>query len=318
MSIRQKILIGLIGVLLLVLIILPFIAGDAEIDELNDKSRSQLEGQFIQLSDGFVHYELKGPSDARVVVLVHGNAAPYFSWDYNVPALLQAGFRVLRYDIYGHGFSDRPKMKKYNWDFYDRQLVELMDALKIKQPVDVVGTSQGGCIAVYFTAHHPEKIRKLALFAPLFDYIPGESMIKLVRLPGIGEYLMRVLGDRMSLKNPENVFRNTDRLAEFREKYKETMRFKGLKRAKLANLRADEFQDYADLNTALYKKVGQQGRSILLVWGTADKLIPEKSIKRLREVIPGIEYHEIDGVGHIAHYERSEEVNRILVKFLKR
>ena len=313
----KKVLIGFVSILLLAIIILPFIVSDAEVDELNNNTRSQLAGQFIQLSDGVVHYELTGNPDSQVVVLIHGNAAPYFSWDYNVPALIQAGFRILRYDIYGHGFSDSPIMKKYNWDFYDRQLVELIDELKIKHPVDIVGTSQGGAIAVYFTAHHPEKVRKLALFAPLFDLIPDEGMLKLVRLPGIGEYLFKIMGDKMSLKNPENVFANTNRLEKFRGKYKKTMRFKGLKRAKLANLRADEFKDYAAINTKLYKEVGQQDRPTLLIWGTADKLIIKESIERLREVIPSIEYHEIKGAGHVAHYERSEEVNPILVDFLK-
>ena len=313
----KKVLIGFFSILLLAIIILPFIAGDAEIDDLNDNTRSQLAGQFIQLSDGFVHYELTGNPDSQVVVLVHGNVAPYFSWDYNMSALIQAGFRVLRYDIYGHGFSDRPMMKKYKWDFYDRQLVELIDSLKMEQPIDIVGTSQGGAIAVYFTAHHPEKVRKLALLAPLYDLVPNEGMLKFITLPGIGEYLFKVMGDKMSLKNPENVFANTDRLEEFREKYKKTMRFKGLKRAKLANLRADEFKDYATINKKLYKEVGQQDRMTLLIWGTADKLIIKESIERLREVIPSIEYHEIKGAGHVAHYERSEEVNPILVEFLK-
>ncbi len=56
-----------------------FLEGDAESDELNDKTRSELDGQFIELSESVVHYELKGPADAQTVVLIHGNAAPYFS-----------------------------------------------------------------------------------------------------------------------------------------------------------------------------------------------------------------------------------------------
>jgi uncharacterized alpha/beta hydrolase family protein len=51
----KKVFVGIVSVLVLVLIILPFIIGDVEVDELNDETRSRLEGQFIQLSDGFVH-----------------------------------------------------------------------------------------------------------------------------------------------------------------------------------------------------------------------------------------------------------------------
>ena len=69
--------------------------------------------------------------------------------------------------------------------------------------------------------------------------------------------------------------------------------------------------------TDAFKEIGTQKRQVLLLWGTADKLIPEDSIDRMREVIPGIEYHKIEGAGHIVHYEHSEKVNPILIEFLK-
>lgn len=255
----KKVFVGIVSVLVLVLIILAFIIGDVEVDELNDKTRSQLEGQFIQLSDGSAHYELKGPLDSRVVVLVHGNAAPYFTWDYNVPALVEAGFRVLRYDIYGHGFSDRPKLKKYNRNLYDRQIVELLKALKINKPVHIIGTSQGGSIATYFTAIHPEKVKKLALLSPLFDSFEGEGMVRLLITPGIGEYFMKVFGDK-SATDPSKVFASTNKVPELTEKLKQQIRFKGKKRAILANMRGDALEN----NTDYYEKVRDQNRPILL------------------------------------------------------
>ena len=308
----KKVFVGIVSVLVLVLIILPFIIGDVEVDELNDETRSQLEGQFIQLSDGFVHYELKGPPDSLVVVLVHGNAAPYFTWDYNVPALVEAGFRVLRYDIYGHGFSDRPKLKKYNRNLYDRQIVELLKALKVNKPVHIIGTSQGGSIATYFTAIHPEKVKKLALLSPLFDSFEGEGMVRLLITPGIGEYFMKVFGDK-SATDPSKVLASTNKIPELTEKLKQQIRFKGKKRAILANMRGDALEN----NTDYYEKVRDQNRPILLTWGDKDKSISGESMKRLRELIPSIEYHELTDVGHLAHYECPEEINPILIEFLK-
>ena len=309
----KKVFVGIVSVLVLVLIISPFMIGDLEVDELNDKTRSQLEGQFIQLSDGFVHYELKGPKDAQVVVLIHGNAAPYFSWDYNVPALVEAGFRVLRYDIYGHGFSDRPKLKKYNRNLYDRQIVELLKALKVNKTVHIIGTSQGGSIATYFTAIHPEKVKKLALLSPLFDSFKGEGMVvRLLITPGIGEYFMKVFGDK-SATDPSKVLASTNKIPELTEKLKQQIRFKGKKRAILANMRGDALENSTDY----YEKVRDQNRPILLTWGDKDKSISGESMKRLRELIPSIEYHELTDVGHLAHYERPEEINPILIEFLK-
>jgi pimeloyl-ACP methyl ester carboxylesterase len=290
-----------------------FLGNDAETDELNDATRSELGGTFIGLSEGSVHYELAGPKGAQTVVLIHGNAAPCFTWDHNVPALLEAGFDVLSYDIYGHGYSDRPELKEYNRSLYHEQLLQLLDSLGLQEPIDIVGTSQGGAIATHFTASHPERVRKLALLAPLYDTFAGARSSKIVALPRIGEYVFRAFGDKVNLQNLDKVFASGENVPEFAEKYKRAMRFKGLKRAKLANLRGDSLEN----NEHFYKEVEQQERPVLLIWGTSDKLISESSIKRLRRAMPSVQYHEIRGAGHIVHYERPEDVNPMLVGFLK-
>ena len=310
----KKILIGILIAILLIIAI-PLIIGianNAEIYELNEETRAGLYGEFVELLDGWVHYELKGPKGAQTVVLIHGNSSPYFSFDNNVDALLNAGFRVLRYDIYGHGFSDRPETD-FDYLLYDRQILKLLDALKIKKPVDVVGTSQGGAIAAYFTAHHPEKVRKLVLLAPLMDEYTGIKT-NIVTFPVIGDYFKIALFDKIFLKSCANVFSSTEKLNGFKEKYKLQMQFKGWKRAKLSNIRSMALEEI--INS--YKMVGKQERSVLLIWGKDDRLIPEVSTNRMRSVIPGIEYHEIDRAGHVAHYERPEKMNPLLLDFLLR
>ena len=62
----------------------------------------------MRLSDGFTHYELGGPPTGHLVVLAAGFSVPYYIWDPTFSALTEAGVRVLRYDYYGRGFSDRP------------------------------------------------------------------------------------------------------------------------------------------------------------------------------------------------------------------
>ena len=65
---------------------------------------------FIDLSVGKTHYELVGPETGRTVVLLHGGTIPMWTWDRQVPALVEAGFRVLRYDMCGRGYSDSPEL----------------------------------------------------------------------------------------------------------------------------------------------------------------------------------------------------------------
>ena len=88
----------------------------------------------MRLTDGYTHYELGGPADGRVVVLAAGATVPYYIWDPTFKALVDAGFRVLRYDYYGRGFSDRPDIP-FTQDLYVRQLRELLDAVHITRAV---------------------------------------------------------------------------------------------------------------------------------------------------------------------------------------
>lgn len=305
-------MIWIVCAIVVIIVVMPLIMGNQEKEELNNQTRKQLEGEFIELSDGVTHYELRGKEGAKTIVLVHGNAAPYVSWDNTIEALVEAGFRVLRYDIFGHGFSDRPALDAYNRDLYDRQLVELLDKLGITGPIYLTGTSQGGMISVYFTASHPGSVEKLALLAPLFDSFEGQGVVKMLQTPFIGEYMIGLMGDK-SLTNPSNVLYSDEKTSELGEKLKEQLRFKGKKSAVLANMRGDNFND----STKFYKEVKNQGIPILLTWGKQDRSISGESMARLRELIPAIEYHEFENASHLAHYEFPEKINPVLINFFK-
>src|SRR5579862_6348425 len=93
-------------------------ANNPEHGPLDDAARKAAGGSYVKLSDGITHYELSGPDTGRLVVLVHGNSVPYYIWDSTTVALRAAGFRVLRYDMYGRGTSDRPNTT-YNADLLD-------------------------------------------------------------------------------------------------------------------------------------------------------------------------------------------------------
>ena len=82
-----------------------------ETEELNDTVRANTPGSFVLLSDGYTHYELGGDENGEPVVLVHGFSVPYFIWDPTFDFLTKSGFRVLRYDLFGRGYSDRPEAR---------------------------------------------------------------------------------------------------------------------------------------------------------------------------------------------------------------
>jgi pimeloyl-ACP methyl ester carboxylesterase len=281
--------------------------------DLTDEVRRGLPGSFVGLPAGVTHYELQGEADAGTVVLIHGNAAPSVTWDRTIGPLCDAGFRVLRYDIFGHGFSDRPHLRTYDRRFYNTQLADLLTALGIASPIRLVGTSQGGRIAACFAAQNPGAVSRLALLAPLFDEFTGSGSVlfRLMVAPVVGDLLMRLVGDG-KLADLSDAVVSPETRAVLQPQVAEQFRYRGKREAILANLRGDALKDATDC----YRRIQEQGVPVLLAFGSLDQKLPSESMSRLRGLLPDIEYHQIEGAGHLAHYEFADDVNPLLIRFL--
>ena len=105
-------------------------------------------------------YELTGPSAAPVVVQVHGLGLTRATWDGFVPALAQS-YRVLTYDLCGHGESALPPDKP-SLSVLSGQLVNLLDELGIARAA-IVGFSLGGMINRRFAMDHPGRVSALVI-----------------------------------------------------------------------------------------------------------------------------------------------------------
>ena len=105
---------------------------------------------------------------------------------------------------------------------------------------------------------------------------------------------------------------SVDAVPELQRQVAEQFRYEGKRRAVLANLRGDALEDA----TACYRNVRDQGIPVLLTCGTQDQKMPRECMTRLRELMPDIEYHEIDGAGHLAHSESPDRMNPLLTRFL--
>jgi pimeloyl-ACP methyl ester carboxylesterase len=258
-----------------------------------------------------VHYELTGPSEAPTVALVHGALTPMFVWDALVPDLREAGLRVLRYDNYGRGFSDRPRAR-YDDGLYLRQLAELLDELAIERPVHLAGVSQGGAIATAYAARYPDEVDRLALMAPAGLPRPRRLPERLARLPGLGELVMHLAGPSIILRGLHHNVRTEAAVERLRPLIAEQMHFEGFRRSLLDTLRHFPMGGLRDD----FEAVGRQDRAVFLLWGTADAVLPFELSKLARELIPQAEFHAIEGGGHIVHWEEPERVNPLLVTFL--
>lgn len=308
-KIRKKKL--LIPITMVLIIALPCFIPDRETTAIDDQTRRQIGDSFIQLSDGYTHYRLEGPVAGPPVVLIHGFSTPLFNWDHTVPALVRAGFRVLRYDLYGRGVSDRPRVN-YTRDLFDRQLLELLDALNVGCPADLVGLSMGGAVAVIFAARHPERVGKLALFAPAGFPVNIPLTGKLVRLPVLGAYLLRAVGDRSLIDSVRKALYAPDKFPEYIIKYTEQMTYHGYKRALASTLRHFDLSN----QVAEFQKAGLHPRPVGLFWGRNDQIVPFENSTRVVAAMPRATLFALPAAGHVLPYENAASVNPVLVEFL--
>jgi 3-oxoadipate enol-lactonase / 4-carboxymuconolactone decarboxylase len=105
-------------------------------------------------------YRLEGRDDKPVLVLSHSIGADQGMWAPQVPGLL-SHFRVLRYDIRGHGASDVPK-GDYSIEELGREVLGLADALKISE-FAFCGLSLGGAIGQWLGIHAADRVSRLVL-----------------------------------------------------------------------------------------------------------------------------------------------------------
>jgi pimeloyl-ACP methyl ester carboxylesterase len=283
-----------------------------ETKELTPEVRAGLAGEFVQLPDGVVHYELGGPEDGPVVALVHGFSVPYFIWDPTFEALVQAGYRVLRYDLFGRGYSDRPHLRN-DKELFNRQLTDLLDVLGIKKCLGVIGLSMGGVISANFCVQNPDRVEKLILIDPAGFPVEIPGAYKLLLVPGLGEMVFGLMDGERLEKAMADDFYDPRYVKAFADLYRPAMQFKGFRRSLISTIRAGVVDDEVDV----YRNLGKMnGPPVMLVWGENDESVPFKFSKTLVSLVPRTQFHPIPNAGHIPHYEQASQVNPLILEFL--
>lgn len=294
-----------------------------ETKQLDDEARRSAGGSFVTLTDGVTYYELsndfplprgEGLGVRETVILVHGFSVPYFIFDPTFDFLTRSGFRTLRYDLFGRGFSDRPRAR-YNIDLFVRQLLNLLDALRFTRPVSLIGLSMGGPITATFTSRHPQRVKSLTLIDPAgVRPVSLTPTLKAMKLPGIAEAVFGLVGSESLLKSAAKDFFDPELVGVFLDKYKVQMQYKGFKRAILSSVRNGMLGSFMES----YQSVGKTDKPVSIFWGRDDTTVPFEHSHDLRAAMPNAEFHVIEDCGHIPHYEKPDEFNPILLEFLKR
>jgi len=298
--------------LFILVLLLPFLLLNKEKIDLNDGFRAMSGREFVKLSEGYVHYELVGPDDGELVVLVHGFSVPSYIWEPTIAGFVEQGYRVLSFDLYGRGFSDRPKVE-YDLDLFVGQITELTSQVVPGEPFHLVGLSMGGPIVVAFVNQSPEVVKSVTLIAPEVLTVEEEDIFPM-NVPLVGEWIVGayLVPVQLPQSQPKD-FYEPERFPEWEERYMDQLQYKGFKYAILSTIR-----NLVKMEPLVeYEKLSELGIPTLLIWGEEDKSVSYEAIVKLMQAIPEMETMFVKEVGHIPHYEKAEVVNQKLIEFYK-
>ncbi len=280
----------------------PFIA-EARRLEMDDVARADAPGKFVTLSRGVTHYRFFGPEDGPLVVCVHGLTTPSYAFEAVAEKLVAAGKRVLVYDHYGRGYSDRPKATQ-DRAFFVSHLAELLDKLGVTEAFDLVGYSMGGWVVTAFAADHPERIKKLVLVTPAGMGHELGLTAKLVKLPLIGDWLFMAVYGQQHLKGTETERALVSEVDFVIDRQQRELNYKGFRRCVLASLRgalsATTQQDH--------QEIARSALDVTAVWGEIDDVIPLSCKETLSQWNDQVKHVVVPKVGHSVPYTDSQWV----------
>jgi pimeloyl-ACP methyl ester carboxylesterase len=281
---------------------------DPEKLDLDDAARRTAPGQFARLTHGFTHYEIAGPPEAPVVVLAAGFSVPYYIWDPTFTTLADAGYRVLRYDYYGRGFSDRPDVP-YTQAFYVRQLLELLDALDISEPIELAGLSLGGAIVTSVADTVPDRVRSLIYVDPAFRS-PGPAP---TTMPAVWDFFTVLFTERQWAEQQLGDFLHPERFPDWPARYRVQLQYRGFRRARLSELMANAEVDQREE----LERVGMHPRPVLVIWGKEDVQVPIEQSGALLQAMPRARLVAVEDAGHLPQWEQPGVVNAAILEFLR-
>lgn len=249
-------------------------------------------GHYLQHRAGLTHLVDEGEPEWPTILLVHGATVPNWEFDHLLPHLRAAGWRVVRFDLSGHGLSDRPA-GRYDFERFLGQALEVLDGLPADRPLTVLGHSFGAALAAAMAGERAARVERLVLVAPLLDFTARARWTRAFGWPLAGPWLMRRVG------LPALVRRRQRRYAAISAPQL-TPRFTAQARAPgYAEALASMFAHGAlGDQRERYRRLRPGPDDLLVVAGGADRVIPLADVLQVRALLPAHRYLEIPGAEH--------------------
>lgn len=250
------------------------------------------------------HYRVDGRGN-RAVAFVTGIANDLSMWDGQVSAL-ERDFKVLRYDLRGHGGTP-PSGGAYTMDLLVSDLRALLDELNIRK-TSVVGLGLGGAIAQAFAIAHPERVEKLMPCCCRARMVPDFAA------------MWHKLRETVSTNGLQSIVEPTVQRwfsEDFKNRHPEVLE----KIRKM--IRGTTQQGYLGVTAAFLgldveDELGSIKAPTLYVSGAEDKLGgPPALMEGLAAKVKGARHVSVPNAAHIANIQNPEGFNRVLTDFLR-
>lgn len=272
-----------------------------------ERSRAGFTTGHVRIREQTMAY-LERPGSGETIVLIHGFGADKDNWP-RFTRHIPEEYRVIAFDMPGHGDNDRPGDRTYSIDYYVSCLEQAVDALGI-EPFHIAGNSMGGYISIVYTDRNPGRVRSMCLIdnAGLHAVSPQPSDLQLAMerglsplTPSSGEEFSELL-EYAFYRKPFIPWPITSVLAE---RAVETGAFK---RKIWADLHGQDID--------LVPVLPRLGLPVLVIWGDKDRILHVSTTELLKQGLPNAEIIIMKDCGHMPMLERPEETARHYVTFL--
>jgi len=283
------------GLLLITFVIGRIMMADREMTPVAS-APSGPETRFVETRSGRVHVYDKG--QGSVILLLHGSGRSVADWQEGFGARLAANHRVIGFDYYGHGLSERTHGLRYGHRLWTQQAIDVLDALGIDQAV-VVGHSVGGVIAARVAADFPGRVTHAVTIGTGMALDPAQQLLL---IPGVGEWIMgrvAIFGETFSEAHETRLARG--------------YALEGTRAAFLTYVRRQYTIDGLRLLWGVYEEIKAP---VLHVSGTRDQSIPHEAAKALTARTGG-QFAAVEGVGHDVHIEAPERLAVLIESFAR-
>lgn len=260
----------------------------------------------ITINNLSVSYNDHGPDDAPVIIFIHGFPLNKSMWDIQVE-VLKENYRVIAYDIRGHGNSDSG-IDEFFIELFVYDLLHLMEKLGIEKSI-LCGLSMGGYIALNAVLKHPDRFDGLILNdtqciadTPEIKENRCQAIIRIMK-NGVEQYADEII---KNLFAPESFTKKKNVITAVKEMIISTPKQSLCNTLHALAERKETCDQLPEINIP-----------VLIMVGKEDKITPIAAAQQMHEKILNSKLEIIQQAGHLSNLEDPTAFNTHLVKFLE-